>query len=110
MAIAILAVGALAALPALQRSADHLRYLYQRSDAETALNNLMVRAESAFRADQNLRKFPLEGEMTQGNTSLRYRIETHAVNAGESLMELEVTVNWLGEGTSGLTRSAYVSN
>lgn len=98
------------ALPALQRSADHLRYLYQRRDAETVLNNLMVRAELLFKAEQSLRKLPLEGEVIEDGIPFRYKIVLRPVNAGESLLEMETSVNWLGEGTSGLTRSAYVSN
>lgn len=110
LAITILAAGALLALPALQRSSDHLRYLYQRRDAEMAIHQLITQAEITFRKDGHLRRLPLEGEMTAGDTQFRYRIEWHPVNAGESLMELQANVNWMGEGTSGLTRSAYVAN
>lgn len=110
MAITILAAGALLTLPALQRSSDYLRYLYQRRDAEIAINNLFVQAEIRFKADRSLHKFPLEGETAVGDTRFTYRIQLQPVNAGEALMEVQATVNWLGEGTSGLTRSAYVAN
>ncbi len=110
MAITLLAAGALLALPALQRSSDHLRYLYQRADAENVLNNLIVDAEFRFKADRSLRALPLEGEVVENGTPFRYRIETLPVNQAGSLVELRTTVNWMGEGTAGLSRSAYVAN
>lgn len=75
-----------------------------------AINNLMVQAELRFKADHNLRGFPSEGETTVGDTPFKYKIEVFPVNQGEALLEVQATVNWLGEGTSGLTRSAYVAN
>ena len=110
LAITLLAAGALLALPSLRQSGDYLQHLYRRCDAETVLDNLLAEAELQFRDEGHLRNLVLEGERTGGSTPMRYRIEAHPINAGESLMELVVQVNWLGEGTSGLTRSAYVSN
>lgn len=110
LAITILAAGALLVIPALQRSADHLQQLYQRRDAETVLSDLIAQAESRFKAEGHLRDFPMEGEVTENGSSFRYRLELSPVNTGGSLMELRATVRWLGEGTSGISRSAYVAN
>ncbi len=110
LAITILAAGALLALPALQRSGDHLRYLYQRADADIALNNLLIGAELRFRTDGHLRDFPTAGEIVGGDTPFAYEIQTKSVNRGASLMEVTATVRWKGEDAMGLSRSAYVTN
>jgi type II secretion system protein I len=110
LAITILAAGALLVIPALQRSADHLQYLYQRRDAEVVLGNLVEQTELRFKSDTHLRELPLEGEVVDNGTSFRYQLELIPVNVGESLMELRATVRWMGEETAGLSRSAYVAN
>lgn len=110
LAITILAAGALLALPALQRSGDHLRSLYQRNDADEALNDLLTSAAVRYRADGHLKEFPLEGEITGGSTRFDYTVTVKPVNQGHALMEVTAQVRWLGGETSGLSRAAYVSN
>lgn len=110
MAITILAAGALLALPALQRSGDHLRSLYVRNDARAALNHLLTGAEVRFRVEGHLKELPMEGEITGGDTRFEYSMEVKPVNRGHALMEVTASVRWLGETSSGLSRTAYVSN
>lgn len=105
----ILAACALVTLPALQRSADHLAHLYRRHDAEAVLNRLVAQADLKLKTDRHLRDFASEGEVVENGVPFRYQIAVRPVNEGGLLMELQVTVNWLGEGTSGLSRSAYVA-
>lgn len=110
LAITILAAGALLALPALQRAGGHLMYLYQRHDADAALNNLLTSAEMRFRSEGHLRNLPLEGEVVEGGTRFKFSMVYRPVNRGEALMEVTASVRWLGEAASGLSRSAYVTN
>lgn len=110
LAITILAAGALLALPALERSADHLRYLYERADADAALSNLLTAAEVRFKHDGHLRELPSSGEIIGGDTVFQYVYKVKPVNRGDALMEVTATVRWKGEEAMGLSRSAYVAN
>lgn len=110
LAITVLAAGALLALPALQRAGGHLMFLYQRHDADAALNNLLTSSEMRFRSEGHLRNLPLEGELVEGGTRFTFLMTYRPVNRGEALMEVTATVRWPGQTAAGLSRSAYVTN
>jgi hypothetical protein len=106
----ILATGAILVFPGLHRSSEYLRYLSNRQGAESVLNNLIISTEQSFKANHHLNDLTPNGEITSAGTTYRYHLEAHPVNGGEQLMELQVSVNWMGENTAGLNRSAYVSD